>query len=192
MIVQMQTPEYEEFEQRARNYEYNMAIEQHNGRMLCLTISKEPNPRFECWNAYVDCNESVVKCFCCKLSPITFNTFDCGHVQPRSKGGTTNLQNLKPICQNCNQGMLRDGNMNMIAYMEKNGFGSLQPYIPPPLLPLDDANRADLEKKTLVELRGLCAEARISIMPINTRKNILVDSLVSHYRKNKFTANMFP
>ena len=31
--------------------------------------------------------------------------FDCGHNIPESKGGPTNLENLIPICRNCNIGM---------------------------------------------------------------------------------------
>ena len=192
MIVWMQTPEFEEIEQRAKKYEYDMAVEHCNGRKLCTTISKKPNPRMECWNAYVPYNEHEIECLCCRHSIITIKTFECGHVQPRAKGGTTDLQNLKPICSNCNQGMLRAGNLNMYEYAYKCGYGWPQPYIPPPLLPLDDANRADLERKTVVKLRQLCAEENICRMPINTQKNILIDRLVAHYQKNKFTAQSIP
>ena len=31
--------------------------------------------------------------------------FDCGHNIPESKGGETNIENLIPICRNCNTGM---------------------------------------------------------------------------------------
>lgn len=32
-------------------------------------------------------------------------TFDCGHNVPESKGGKTDISNLRPICRNCNLGM---------------------------------------------------------------------------------------
>ena len=32
-------------------------------------------------------------------------SFDCGHNIPESKGGPTNIENLIPICRNCNLGM---------------------------------------------------------------------------------------
>ena len=36
---------------------------------------------------------------------ITCFYFDCGHNIPESKGGPTNVENLIPICRNCNLGM---------------------------------------------------------------------------------------
>ena len=40
----------------------------------------------------------------CENDMSCFN-FDCGHNIPESKGGPTNLENLIPICRNCNVGM---------------------------------------------------------------------------------------
>jgi hypothetical protein len=42
--------------------------------------------------------------------------FDCGHNIPESKGGLTNVENLIPICRNCNLGM---GNRFTIEEWEK-------------------------------------------------------------------------
>lgn len=36
---------------------------------------------------------------------MTCFSFDCGHNIPESKGGPTNVENLIPICRNCNLGM---------------------------------------------------------------------------------------
>lgn len=36
---------------------------------------------------------------------ITCFDFEVGHNKPESKGGTLNLNNLKPICRQCNIGM---------------------------------------------------------------------------------------
>lgn len=36
---------------------------------------------------------------------ITVFNFDCGHNVPFSKGGETTLENLRPICSNCNKSM---------------------------------------------------------------------------------------
>lgn len=36
---------------------------------------------------------------------ITCFGFDCGHNIPESKGGQTNIENLRPICRNCNLSM---------------------------------------------------------------------------------------
>jgi 5-methylcytosine-specific restriction endonuclease McrA len=40
----------------------------------------------------------------CENDMTCFN-FDCGHNIPESKGGLTNIENLIPICRNCNVGM---------------------------------------------------------------------------------------
>jgi 5-methylcytosine-specific restriction endonuclease McrA len=32
-------------------------------------------------------------------------SFQCGHILPRCKGGKTTLENLRPICSNCNARM---------------------------------------------------------------------------------------
>ena len=36
---------------------------------------------------------------------VTPFTFEVGHNVPRSKGGTDNLDNLRPICSSCNKSM---------------------------------------------------------------------------------------
>ena len=50
--------------------------------------------RFEC-SCYISWCNNQINCF----------TFDCGHDIPESKGGKTEISNLKPICRNCNLGM---------------------------------------------------------------------------------------
>ena len=51
----------------------------------------------------------------CENDISCFN-FDCGHNIPESKGGPTNIENLIPICRNCNIGM---GNRYTIDEWEK-------------------------------------------------------------------------
>ena len=51
----------------------------------------------------------------CENDMSCFN-FDCGHNIPESKGGPTNIENLIPICRNCNVGM---GNRFTIEEWEK-------------------------------------------------------------------------
>ena len=51
----------------------------------------------------------------CENDMSCFN-FDCGHNIPESKGGPTNVENLIPICRNCNVGM---GNRFTIEEWEK-------------------------------------------------------------------------
>lgn len=41
------------------------------------------------------------KCFCCQKN-LNFKRFECGHIIAWSEGGRTELDNLEPICKNCN------------------------------------------------------------------------------------------
>lgn len=44
-------------------------------------------------------------CMCCKTIYITQHNFQCGHVVADANGGSTNVNNLRPICTLCNQSM---------------------------------------------------------------------------------------
>lgn len=54
----------------------------------------------------------VGKCYVCS-EEITSRQFDCGHIKAVCKGGTNNINNLKPICSTCNGSM---GSMNMKVF----------------------------------------------------------------------------
>ena len=42
--------------------------------------------------------------------------YDCGHVNPVANGGSDDIENLRPICHQCN---IRMTTKNMIKYMEE-------------------------------------------------------------------------
>lgn len=54
-------------------------------------------------------------CFVCNKM-INVNSWECGHVKAEAKGGKLNVNNLKPICSECNKSM---GTMNMIEFKNK-------------------------------------------------------------------------
>ena len=56
------------------------------------------------WKQYAPVNSMVSECFLCQ-EVIQFESFHCGHDIPESKGGETNLSNLRPICSACNLSM---------------------------------------------------------------------------------------
>jgi 5-methylcytosine-specific restriction endonuclease McrA len=62
------------------------------------------------WNKYIGEQFGKSKCTCCKLSDITQLSFHCGHIISHFHGGGATVQNMKPICQNCNSSM---GTKNM-------------------------------------------------------------------------------
>ncbi len=58
------------------------------------------------------CDKYENKCLCCgKKKKLTAD-----HVVPLSKGGTSNIDNIQPLCGTCNS---RKGNRNEIDYRQK-------------------------------------------------------------------------
>lgn len=64
------------------------------------------------WKKYIG-NSIHGKCFCCHKSISSFH-FECGHVLPHSKGGSYDINNLRPICSSCNRNM---SNMHMYDFI---------------------------------------------------------------------------
>jgi len=66
------------------------------------------------WRKYFG-NRMTGKCYVCK-KPIIFTEFEVGHNKPFSKGGTWNVNNLRPICRTCNRSM---GTMTIETFKRK-------------------------------------------------------------------------
>jgi len=64
-------------------------------------------------------NEAEGKCLCCKASTIGSRNFDCGHVISVHAGGKSVVDNLRPICGNCNSSM---GKRHMDDFVRDCGF----------------------------------------------------------------------
>ncbi len=69
------------------------------------------------WHKWIGIQIGQTKCLCCKITDIEQFNFSCGHVIPESKGGTLDVENLRPICTSCNSSM---GNENMFEFMRRN------------------------------------------------------------------------
>lgn len=76
------------------------------------------------WNIYVGTSEKEGTCYCCKTERISYANFQCGHVEAHAEGGEVTLQNLRPICAQCNQSM---GKTNMTEFMKMYGFDKINP-----------------------------------------------------------------
>ena len=61
-------------------------------------------------------NKREDKCQCCLRETISISNFHAGHIISEFKGGTTTLDNLRPICQLCNLSM---GTQNMDDFIKK-------------------------------------------------------------------------
>jgi 5-methylcytosine-specific restriction endonuclease McrA len=58
-------------------------------------------------------------CVCCKIEGITYGNFQAGHVISEHNGGSTTIDNLRPVCALCNTSM---GTQNMDDFISKYGF----------------------------------------------------------------------
>jgi hypothetical protein len=55
------------------------------------------------WDTYIGISVGECKCPMCKVDVINQMNFECGHLIPESKGGKTELPNLRPVCNKCNK-----------------------------------------------------------------------------------------
>jgi 5-methylcytosine-specific restriction endonuclease McrA len=67
------------------------------------------------WDKYIGENVGISKCMCCKHQDIRQIEFHCGHVIAEASNGKTTVENLRPICAQCNLSM---GKMNMNEFMK--------------------------------------------------------------------------
>ena len=77
-----------------------------------------PQVRFNVWKTYIG-NFIEAKCFCCwknTITPFTYcNTFHAGHITSEANGGEITINNLLPICSDCNSSM---GTTNWDEYIK--------------------------------------------------------------------------
>lgn len=72
------------------------------------------------WKRYIGADRTTGECFAGCGVTILITNFEVGHNRPRSKGGSDNITNLRPICPACNKGM---GNRMSIETWKAKYFG---------------------------------------------------------------------
>jgi hypothetical protein len=86
------------------------------------TKKKEPIPaaiKTLVWNKYIGEKVAEAKCMCCRVTTISMRHHHCGHILSEKYGGGVTIDNLRPICANCNLSM---GGMNMADFVSKFGL----------------------------------------------------------------------
>jgi 5-methylcytosine-specific restriction endonuclease McrA len=58
-----------------------------------------------CWDIHIGSAIGSTKCLCCKHQEIRQIDFHCGHVIAEKNGGSMTIDNLRPICSQCNLSM---------------------------------------------------------------------------------------
>ena len=71
--------------------------------MTTKRVSIPNNLRKTVWLKHND-NVIVGSCYCC-ANELEYDNMECGHKVPLCFGGTTNKENLEPICRSCNSSM---------------------------------------------------------------------------------------
>jgi HNH endonuclease len=68
------------------------------------------------WDTYIGAEKGMAPCMCCEKTMIQQMQFHCGHVIAEAEGGKTNVENLRPICAQCNLSM---GKKNLYEFKAK-------------------------------------------------------------------------
>jgi hypothetical protein len=87
-----------------------------------FNINRETIPKAvksKVWDLYIGKQNGIGKCQCCKTRDIEALHFECGHIISEAHGGKVKIDNLRPICSQCNRSM---GTMNMDEFIHKYGF----------------------------------------------------------------------
>jgi hypothetical protein len=84
------------------------------------------------WNKWIGEDVARTKCLCCGVNEIKMSSFHCGHVVAEANGGTTTVDNLRPICAACNTSM---GTENLNEFKAKCGFGTKTEVVAAPTKP---------------------------------------------------------
>jgi hypothetical protein len=71
------------------------------------------------WNKYIGETVAEAKCMCCRVTTISMRHHHTGHVLSEKYGGGVTVDNLRPICANCNLSM---GTCNMNEFIIKFGL----------------------------------------------------------------------
>jgi len=102
---------------------YDEVIAQQNAKAKPTKPKKKSIPKVVkdlSWNKWVGEDVARTKCLCCGVNEIKMSSFHCGHVVAEANGGTTTVDNLRPICAACNTSM---GTQNLNDFKAKCGFG---------------------------------------------------------------------
>lgn len=68
------------------------------------------------WDRNIGSSVGEVLCIVCDMTKINSKTFEGGHIISEHNGGQVNIDNILPICHQCNLSM---GSVNMNEYVEK-------------------------------------------------------------------------
>jgi hypothetical protein len=118
------------------------------------------------WKKYMG-YKTEGKCYCCKMETISVFSFEVGHNKAKSKGGSNDIENLRPICKGCNTSM---GTQSIESFRAKH-FASNNTKLPSASKNIPNDNtikkkpltRQQLRVLTLTQLKHLASKHNIKI-----------------------------
>jgi 5-methylcytosine-specific restriction endonuclease McrA len=123
--------------------------------------------RTQIWNRWIGIDKGQVKCPYCQINNITPFFFECGHVLAEAKGGEVSIENLRPICGECNRKMSTQP-IDLNKYRLASGIaGRLNSKTQEPYPSTIDGRRAFIEAHTLTNTRGDIGE---SLQPLKYKE----------------------
>ena len=112
------------------------------------------------WKKYMG-NKPEGKCYCCRMETISVFNFEVGHNKARSKGGSDQIENLRPICKTCNTSMATQSIESFRAkHFTSNRSKSTSTHS---VIKRKLASRQRLNELTLKQLKFLASKHKIKI-----------------------------
>ena len=83
--------------------------------------------RLQVWDTYIGEQYGTSYCYCCRYEKIDKGkpTWECGHIKAEAENGSIHINNLRPICKNCNLSM---GTEHMTEYIKRCYPDNLKAY----------------------------------------------------------------
>ena len=104
--------EVKPFENKTINIKLKKGFVKNNYRKKSIPKSLKK----QTWDKWVGPSIGAAKCLCCNHEEIRQIEFHCGHIIAEVNGGSTTVDNLRPICAQCNLSM---GSMNLLEFKKK-------------------------------------------------------------------------
>lgn len=81
--------------------------------------------REQIWDLYKYTTDNCCRCWVCEVK-LQHDNFECGHIIAKSRGGSSQIDNLIPLCGGCNKTM---GTRNAREYKDNISAGKTREYI---------------------------------------------------------------
>jgi hypothetical protein len=93
--------------------------EPNNSKPKKMKTQADKSLRMNVWDKFIGEDKRTGNCLCCNIRKISCDNFEAGHIIAVANEGSTTIENLRPICTQCNKSMKTK---NMDKYIEECGY----------------------------------------------------------------------